>query len=47
MAAQYQGLQQSAENNQNAHDILCGLIAKGVLLRDDDGNVQPANFDDQ
>ena len=31
MAAQFQGLQASAANNQNAHDILVGLIEKGVL----------------
>ena len=47
MAVQYQGLQRSAENNQNAHDILCGLIEKGVLLRDEGGNVQPVNLGGQ
>ena len=31
MAVQFQGLQRSAENNQNAHDILCNLIEKVVL----------------
>ena len=42
MQAQFLALQDQAQNNQNAHDILCDFLKKGVLVKDSEGNVLPA-----